>query len=66
MGGLDETLRLLAVELDEVEAKLAEPDVAKDPGRLRDLSRRHRHLTELVGTWRALGDARADLAPRRP
>ncbi len=62
MARLDDTLASLATELDELEDELAKPDVAKDPLRLRDLSRRHRHLTELVGTWRALEAARGDQA----
>ena len=61
MAALDETVARLAEELDATERALAEPDVAKDPARLRDLSRRHRQLRELVGTWRELQAARADV-----
>jgi peptide chain release factor 1 len=61
MGSLEETLDALAIELDELNASLSEPDVAKDPARLRDLSRRHRRLSEIVGTWQALKDVRADV-----
>jgi peptide chain release factor 1 len=62
MGSLDETLDALAAELDELNMALSDPDVAKDPGRLRDLSRRHRPLSEIVATWQSLKDARADAA----
>jgi len=62
MGSLDETLDGLASELDELDAALADPDVARDPARLKSLSKRHRKLSGLVGTWRALQAARADVA----
>jgi peptide chain release factor 1 len=61
MGTLDETLAELAKELDETSAALSAPDVARDPARLRDLSRRHHQLTDVVRTWRELGAARADV-----
>jgi peptide chain release factor 1 len=61
MGSLEDTLDALSIELDELNTALSDPDVAKDPARLRDLSRRHRLLSEIVGTWRALKDARADI-----
>ena len=62
MGALDETVVRLREELDATEADLAAPDVARDPARLRDLQRRHKKLTAVVSTWRALGSARADVA----
>jgi peptide chain release factor 1 len=61
MGSIDETLRGLAKELEDTTAALSEPDVASDPNRLRDLSRRHRQLSGLVGTWDDLRAARADV-----
>ncbi|HEY8080679.1 MAG TPA: peptide chain release factor 1 [Acidimicrobiales bacterium] len=61
MGTLDETLAGLATELDETSAALSAPDVASNPRRLRELSRRHHQLTDLVGTWRELEAARADV-----
>jgi len=62
---LDETLGALADELTLVEASLAEPDVANDLKRLRDLSRRHKELIEIVTTWRNLAIARDDLETAR-
>jgi peptide chain release factor 1 len=61
MGSLEETLHALTVEFDDVNAALSDPDVAKDTTRLRDLSRRQRQLSDVVATWRALSDARADV-----
>jgi len=56
-----ERLDALEAELGEVEEQLAEPSTAKDPTRLKDLSRRHKELGEVVGVWRELRRARADL-----
>ena len=41
------------------------PGRGPDPGRLRDLSRRHKELGEIVRTWRELQQARADLETAR-
>jgi peptide chain release factor 1 len=62
MESLPEWLAKLAQEFDEVTEALSAPDVARDPGRLRDLSRRRRHLDDLLSTWRALEAARGDAA----
>jgi len=62
---LDETLTSLSDELRTVEAALAEPDVASDLARLRDLSRRHKILTEIVTTWTAFTNVRDDLVTAR-
>jgi peptide chain release factor 1 len=62
---LDQTLANLVDELASIEAELAAPDVASDLARLRDLSRRHKELSEIVTAWRALGSARDDLATAR-
>ncbi|MGH9092639.1 MAG: peptide chain release factor 1 [Acidimicrobiales bacterium] len=62
---MDERLAGLEQELEEVEAELAGPAVARDPARLRDLSRRHKELGEVVGTWRELQRSRADLDTAR-
>jgi peptide chain release factor 1 len=62
---LDSRLDALTQELSEVEAQLADPSAAVDPARLRDLSRRHKELVEVVGAWRALRGARADLLAAR-
>jgi peptide chain release factor 1 len=58
---LDETLQSLQDELHSVEAALAEPDVAKDLKRLRDLSRRHKELSEINVAWLRLKAAQSDL-----
>jgi len=60
-----ERLDALEVELDDVERQLAEPTAAADPARLRELSRRHKELSEVVGAWRDLRRARADLDTAR-
>ena len=65
MRSLDETLQALADELRVVEAQLAEPDVANDLVRLRDLSRRHKELSEINVAWTSLQSAREDLATAR-
>ncbi len=62
---MEERLAELEQEFDAVEAELADPAVAADPARLRDLSRRHKELSEVVATWRDLQQARADLQTAR-
>jgi peptide chain release factor 1 len=62
---LDETLKALEIELHAVEAQLAEPDVANDLTRLRDLSRRFKELNEINVAWLDLQSARSDLATAR-
>jgi peptide chain release factor 1 len=59
---LDETLSALQDELRVVESALAEPDVANDLTRLRDLSRRHKDLAEINVAWNQLKAAQEDLA----
>jgi peptide chain release factor 1 len=58
---LNDTIAALSAELVDVEAALAEPNVASDVKRLRDLSRRHKELAEITAAWSALQSARADL-----
>ena len=62
MRSLDETLNVLEAELRTVEAQLSEPNVASDLARLRDLSRRHKELSEINVAWHAVRGAREDLA----
>src|SRR5665213_3283542 len=62
MRSLDETLAALQSELRVVEAQLSEPDVASDLTRLRDLSRRHKELSEINVAWNGLKAAREDAA----
>ncbi len=61
MRTVNETLNTLQEELHSVEAALAEPDVASDLNRLRDLSRRHKELAEINSAWLALKAAQSDL-----
>ena len=65
MRSIDETLDALEAEFHTVEAALADPDVAKDLTRLRDLSRRHKDLAEINGAWVRLRGAREDLETAR-
>ncbi|MEX0887290.1 MAG: PCRF domain-containing protein [Phycisphaeraceae bacterium] len=56
-------LDTLAAQHDELEAKLADPDVVADPQRLRELSMRRARLAptvELYHRWRALRDEIAE------
>jgi peptide chain release factor 1 len=62
---LDETLNVLQSEFHSVEAQLSEPDVASDLTRLRDLSRRHKELSEINAAWIDLQGARDDLSTAR-
>ncbi len=65
MRSLDDTLATLEDELRSVEDALAQPDVASDLTRLRDLSRRHKELAEINAAWVALKAAQEDLATAR-
>jgi peptide chain release factor 1 len=65
MRSLDETLKALQAELHSVEAQLSEPDVANDLKRLRDLSRRHKELSEINVAWNDLKSAQEDAATAR-
>jgi peptide chain release factor 1 len=62
---LDETLKALQDELRVVEAQLSEPDVASDLTRLRDLSRRHKELSEINDAWTELKTAEDDVKTAR-
>ncbi len=62
---LTDRLPELEAEYDAVVAELSDPSIASDPRRLRDVSRRHRELEEVVGTWRALQAAESDLGVAR-
>jgi len=62
---MDDRLAGLEQEFDAVESELAEPATSADPARLRELSRRHKELGEVVATWRELRQARADLEAAR-
>ena len=62
---LDARLDALTHELAGIEVQLADPVTAGDPARLRDLSRRHKELGEVVAAWQELRAARADLDAAR-
>ena len=65
MRSIDDTLTTLEVELRSVETALAQPDVASDLTRLRDLSRRFKELAEINAAWSELKSAREDLSTAR-
>jgi peptide chain release factor 1 len=54
-------LKMFEEEFDDVESRLAAPDVASDPTVLRDLSRRHKELDPIVRATRAYEQAHSDL-----
>ena len=58
---IDDRLAALEGEFASVETELADPATSADPARLRELSRRHKELSDVVATWRELQRARADL-----
>jgi peptide chain release factor 1 len=62
---LDDRMGALEAEFGTVEHELADPATLTDPDRLRDLSRRHKELGELVKAWHDLTSAREDLATAR-
>ncbi len=62
---IDDRLAALEAEFEAVEASLADPATSSDPTKIRDLSRRHKELAEIVGTYRDLQQAREDLATAR-
>ena len=52
----------LALRLAELDATLADPVVAGDPKRFRELAREHAEATDLVGRFRRHGERERDLA----
>ena len=58
----DDRIAALEAEFAAVEADLADPAVLTDSDRVRDLSRRHKELGEIVRAWRELIASRADVA----
>jgi peptide chain release factor 1 len=62
---LDERMAALEAEFASVEQELADPATLSDPDRLRDLSRRHKELGEIVRTWHDLSAAREDVVTAR-
>jgi peptide chain release factor 1 len=57
---IDDRLNSLESEFEAVEAELADPATSADLDRVRDLSRRHKELAEVVEPWRQLRQARSD------
>ncbi|HWE69496.1 MAG TPA: peptide chain release factor 1 [Acidimicrobiales bacterium] len=62
---LNDRLNELEREYETVVAELNDPNVSADPRRLRDVSRRHKELEEVVGIWRRLQGAESDLEAAR-
>ena len=61
----DDRMAALESEFHAVEADLADPAILSDSDRVRDLSRRHKELGEIVRAWRELSSSRADVAVAR-
>jgi peptide chain release factor 1 len=61
----EDRVAALESELAGVEASLADPATLSDADRLRELSRRHKELDEIVRTWHDLGRARDDVLTAR-
>jgi peptide chain release factor 1 len=61
----EDRIAALEAEFNSVESDLADPAVLADSDRVRDLSRRHKELGEIVRTWHDLTAARDDVATGR-
>ncbi len=61
----NDRLKELEREYETVLAELNDPTLSSDPTRLRDVSRRHRELEEVVGSWHRLLAAESDLEAAR-
>src|SRR5581483_9101888 len=61
----EDRLAALEGEFEAVESELADPATLSDSDRLRDLSRRHKELGEIVRTWHELTAARDDVSTGR-
>jgi peptide chain release factor 1 len=57
----EDRIAALEVEFNAVEAELADPVTLSDSDRLRDLSRRHKELGEIVRAWHDLSASRQDV-----
>ncbi len=62
---IDDRMAALEAEFASVEAELSDPATLSDADKLRDLSRRHKELAEVVKTWHDLTSARSDVATAR-
>jgi peptide chain release factor 1 len=61
----DDRIAAIESEFDAVEADLVDPTILSDADRVRDLSRRHKELGEIVRAWHELTASRADLVAAR-
>jgi len=61
----EDRIAALETEYEAVEAELADSATHSDPDRLRDLSRRHKELGEIVRAWHDLTAASEDLTAAR-
>src|SRR5580704_9890424 len=62
---LDDRIEALEAEFTAVEADLSDPATLADPDRVRDLSRRHKELGEIVRAWHDLKATRDDVTTAR-
>jgi len=64
-GGIDATLREIAVQYDALHAQLATPEVTSDPNALRRIGQELARLEPVVAAFRSLEATRAELAGAR-
>ena len=64
-GGIDATLREIAVQYDALHAQLATPEVTSDPNALRRIGQELARLEPVVAAFRSLEGTRAELAGAR-
>ena len=57
-----DNLQELEARFEELNRKLAQPDVAQNAGQMRALGKEHRHLQTIVEAWRSLQQVRRELA----
>src|SRR5580700_2952788 len=62
---IDDRMAALEAEFDTLEVDLADPAILADSDRVRDLSRRHKELGEIVRAWHELSRSRADVIVAR-
>jgi peptide chain release factor 1 len=62
---IDDRMAALEAEFNTLEADLADPVILADSDRVRDLSRRHKELGEIVRAWHELSSSRADVIVAR-
>jgi peptide chain release factor 1 len=65
MDGLDAKLAAVARQYDDLQGRLAEPDVVSDPDALRRIGKELSQLQSVVDAYRRLEHLRADLAGAR-